>query len=98
MSSPIVEPKTDNITDFIILGVAKVAEEKITAGFIGNSTYFSGAAKVGAGFALSSMMKGKYSKILAQAFVIDGVEDVITAFMRSRGMGGADAEKGIITL
>ena len=73
--------KEFSIWDALIVSASKVAEERITSPFIGNGTLMSGAIKLVTGVVGVGMIKPKFGKLISTGFVVDGVEDVLTAFL-----------------
>jgi hypothetical protein len=75
------------LTLFDIAGIAvtKNVSERLLTPLIGNGTITSGVIKSVAGVLASSMLKGKMGDILGTAWVVDGTEDIVTAFLGGNG-------------
>lgn len=63
-------------TDGILIGVSKVATEKLLEPIVGNSSLISGGVKLVAGSMIASQKFGKAGHIVGQGLQIDGVEDI----------------------
>ena len=78
-----------NVMDALMIAGAKSVSERVLKTFIGNGTIMSGAIKLVGAVTLVSGVKGKVGDVFGTALMVDGAEDLITAFM-----GGAVANVG----
>jgi hypothetical protein len=78
--------------DLLGAGVVKYFEERGLAGLIGNGTLKSGALKLGGGLLARKFLgRGMLADSVSLGFGIDGVEDILTAFLGGRiGVGGGE--------
>jgi hypothetical protein len=79
--------------DLVGAGLVKYFGEKALTPVIGNGTLMSGAVKLGGGFAARKFIgKGMVGDSISLGLAIDGVEDILTHFMGSAGIGGGGDE------
>lgn len=84
-----------SIGDGLLIALAKVFEEKMTAGIIGNGTLMSGGIKLlGAGL-VKNVAGGKVGDILGTALTIDGAEDVVVSLLSGTSVAG-NSNAGVI--
>jgi hypothetical protein len=77
MAELINKNKMNKWTDGLLVGISKVATEKMLNPIIGNSNIISGVVKTFAGSMLASTKSlGKAGSIIGQGFQIDGIEDL----------------------
>lgn len=67
--------------EMFMVGGAKVASEQLLNRFIGNGTLISGGVKIAGAYGVPKVLSGKGGQIIATALVVDGVEDIINAFL-----------------
>ena len=98
MSNIIAKPKVQmsGFVDVLETGFLKaIAEKMIAKTPVGNGTLMSGVVKMIAGGVVSSKMRNKHTKLLGNALVIDGAEDmVLVAMSRIPVLGGSSEEAG----
>lgn len=72
-----------NIQDLAIAGASKYIFEKLLEKYIGNSSLFSGAVKLGVGAWLLPKVLGNnaWSKNIALGIGIDGIEDITVSLL-----------------
>ena len=91
-----LKPKVQasGLMDLALLGLAKVATEKVLTPVVGNGNMKSGAIKLIGGGVINSVLGGKAGSTIGGALFIDGIEDVITQLMggMSGGLGGTPTE------
>jgi len=86
--------ESNSLTDSLLIGVVKAIEERALMGVIGDGTAMSGAIKLAGGGIAQSMTGGKTGKIIGSAFVIDGIEDLVNAFVVPMLYGGQSKNSG----
>lgn len=74
-----------SLMDALLIAATKQVEERMLTRLIGNGTLFSGAVKSVLGIVLNGAVKGKVGDIVGTAFIVDGAEDVVTAFLGGGG-------------
>ena len=82
----ILSPKIKAVgfLDIALLGLSKAGTEQLLTPIVGNGTYISGALKLLGGGLIQG--RGKIPQIIGGGLVIDGVDDVVTAFLGGAGM------------
>jgi hypothetical protein len=97
MAENIVSAKVGefNLGEAFAIGIAKKVSEQLLQPVIGNGSYMSGAVKIGAAYFLPKVWKGKISSVLATAWAVDGVEDMITQLFGS-GVGPSTSDGMIL--
>ena len=73
-------------------GIIKYFEERLFTPIIGNGDYLSGAVKLGIGYFIPA--KGSVLRMSKTAFVMDGVEDLLTKTLS--GFSGANNNSMIV--
>ena len=66
-----------SVKELGLLGLSKVATERISQRFIGNSSARSGLIKIGAGLVVALAVKNRAVRFASAGAVLDGVEDLI---------------------
>lgn len=92
--SEIMNPKVSvgGWIDLVGVGVVKQVEERMTAPYIGNATFMSGAVK-GAVGAVIHGKGGRIGNIVSSAFLVDAGEDLALAVMSMTGLGGVSGNR-----
>lgn len=75
-----------SVKDIAVLGASKVLTERVSARYIGNANYKSGAIKMAVGFAGGYFIKNKTLKFALAGAFLDGVEDMIEAGSKKIGL------------
>lgn len=75
-----------SLMDALLIAGAKISSEKILSAYVGNGSIMSGAIKLVGGSIMNKAVSGKAGDIIGTALIVDGAEDVVTAFF-----GGATA-------
>ena len=89
MAELLSKTNMSNWTDGILIGVSKVATEKILRPLIGDSSLISGGIKVVAGSMITGQKFGKIGHIVGTGLQIDGVEDIALVIInRTNGLFG----------
>lgn len=84
-----------SLLDIAAIAAVKNISERVLTPIIGNGTIMSGVIKTVAGVVASQAIKGKVGDILGVAWVVDGTEDLVTAFLGSGNrslLGGQKTE------
>ncbi len=68
------------LMDALMIAGVKIVEERLLATFVGNGSVLSGGVKIGGAFVVNKFVGGKVSDVLATALMVDGAEDIVTAF------------------
>lgn len=91
--SKILEPKVEasGLMDVVALGVAKSATERLSAPIIGNASVKSGVIKLAAGGVIGGK-GGKVGKAISGGFIVDGIEDVVSAILGNNGAGAGTSD------
>ena len=78
----VLNPKVEasGLVDIALLGISKSTTERLLAPVIGNATPTSGAVKLVVGSIVQGKM-GKMGKAVGGGLVIDGIEDLVSAFL-----------------
>ena len=90
----ILEPKVEasGLLDVVALGLAKSTTERLSAPRIGNATIKSGVIKLVAGGIIGGR-GGKLGKAVSGGFIVDGIEDTITAILGNSGVGSGTSDE-----
>jgi len=88
------EFKSGGLGDALLIGGIKAVEERALIGVVGNGTIKSGAVKLVAGAAISSMLKGKSGQLVGSAFAIDAVEDLVNGLIGAATASTSSADSG----
>lgn len=83
----LLEAKVGSLSIMDALGVAllKSTEERLLAPVVGNASLMSGAIKVGLALVSGGVIKNKFGNLLGTALIVDGTEDIVTAFFGGGG-------------
>jgi hypothetical protein len=86
MEKKILSPKVEAVgfLDIALLGLSKSGTEQLLTPIVGNGTYMSGALKLLGGGLIQG--RGKVPQIIGGGLVIDGVDDIVGAFLGGAGM------------
>lgn len=70
-----------SVGDSLMIAGAKILSERLLSPIIGNGSLISGGVKVAGSVMLSNFLGGKINDVLGTALMVDGAEDLVTAFL-----------------
>lgn len=89
-----------SIGDALMIAGAKSLGERVLTPIIGNGTLISGGIKIVGAILSNQMLGGKIGDILGTSLMVDGAEDLVTAFLGGGGtsnlFGGGSAQVEVI--